>query len=318
MAAQPTYTSNIISPEEAVAKLLQGQPVALPTETVYGLAAPIQNEKAIEYIFQIKNRPFFDPLIVHITNTSQLNNVLADNLPELAKTLAEKFWPGPLTMVLPKNKKLSPLITSGLESVAVRMPRHELTLKILEQTGPLAAPSANRFGKTSPTSVAHVYSELPNTPIVDGGSCDVGVESTVIGFTNKNTEIIIYRKGAITKEMLSPFAQVHEEESPVSPGNLKHHYMPDKAFVVLKHKSHLSPEDYEHLARLNSGQWPHLRWLNLSDNAALAAREFYAELRRQAESAGSGIIGWNMSRLPDNDLWAAIKDRASKAASLIL
>ena len=142
-----------------------GDVVGMPTETVYGLAAPISNEAGIRRIFEVKDRPFFDPLIVHIASFAQLDLVVQD-FPPLAQLLTQAFWPGPLTIVLPRSEAVNPLICSGLPTVGVRMPRHLLALRLIRSVGePLAAPSANKFGRTSPTSAAHVRAEFPGASL---------------------------------------------------------------------------------------------------------------------------------------------------------
>lgn len=163
--------------------------ICIPTETVYGLAANAISEKAVEKIFQLKQRPSNNPLIVHIASITELERVAID-LPELAIRLAEAFWPGPLTLVLKKHHSIPGIVTAGRDTVAVRVPDHKLSLKLLNQLGyPLAAPSANRSGAISPTSATHVASSFgANAPYVpDGGPCKLGVESTIIGFLDDRT-----------------------------------------------------------------------------------------------------------------------------------
>ncbi|MES2733756.1 MAG: L-threonylcarbamoyladenylate synthase, partial [Bacteroidota bacterium] len=177
----------------AIDLLQQGEVVAIPTETVYGLAGNALNTKAVARIFSVKNRPTFDPLIIH---TNSLEKVLqfVDEMPAQAKTLAQACWPGPLTLLLPRKDSIPDLVTSGLDTVAVRIPNHSLTLSLLEALEfPLAAPSANPFGYISPTTAEHVYNQLgKKIPyILDGGPCLVGIESTIVGF--EDGEPTIYR-----------------------------------------------------------------------------------------------------------------------------
>jgi L-threonylcarbamoyladenylate synthase len=311
----------IINSQTAIEKLNTGDVVAIPTETVYGLAAKISDAKAIEKIFKTKNRPFFDPLIVHVSNTEQWKDLVYvpenPQTKQLLKKLMDAFWPGPLTLVLPKSAKVSSMITSGLESVGLRMPKHTIAREIIEKTGPLAAPSANRFGKTSPTNALSVQTELPDTAVVDGGPCEVGIESTVIGFNDAFSEILIYRPGAITAEMLSAFAPVKKMESPAAPGQLKHHYMPDKPFVLVKKKS-LGLIDYAYLNQFMNDKKPHLGWMQISDDPTIAARNFYSELRRQSEREHVDLILLNINNWPESDMWSALLDRATKAASIVI
>jgi len=185
---------------KAVALLKADKLVAIPTETVYGLAGNIYSEKAIKSIFETKKRPFFNPLIVHIASVKQLEDIVS-HVPEKAKLLAKAFWPGAMTLVLKKQSIIPDLITAGKDTVAVRVPNHPITLKLLKQLPfPLAAPSANPFGSISPTKPEHVARYFKNDidQVLDGGVCSNGIESTIIGF--ENDELIIYRLGALAIE----------------------------------------------------------------------------------------------------------------------
>ncbi len=205
--------------------------VAIPTETVYGLAGNIFSEKAIKKIFETKQRPFFNPLIVHVHSIDSLAEVCTD-IPLKAKLLANMFWPGPLTLVLKKRNSISDLVTGGKDTVAVRIPNHPLTLDLLSKLDfPLAAPSANPFGSISPTTAEHVANYFSNTlPLVlDGGNCENGIESTIIGFENE--EPILYRLGAISREEIEivtgPILLKNKnEKAPEAPGMLTRHYAP--------------------------------------------------------------------------------------------
>lgn len=304
--------------------LARGGTVAMPTETVYGLAASIESNVGIESIFRIKRRPSFDPLIVHIHDLSQIPD-LASSWPETAKLLANKFWPGPLTIVVPKQPRLNPMITSGLDSVGIRMPRHPVALALLKAAGvPLAAPSANLFGKTSPTSADHVRSEFPDAIsnheilVLEGGHSEVGVESTVVRCDLDS--ITILRPGGVTQfEMEQVVAQSERPKVKVetagdsnkiqSPGHTEHHYMPAQPLTVfwgtaeeiIQHK--LSLVGYTELT--------------LPTDSVLAARKLYAALREadKVTSANGLILFRDVStggtRL---DLWVAIDDRLKRAA----
>ena len=205
--------------------------VAIPTETVYGLAGNAYSDEALKKIFILKNRPFYNPLIVHIKSASALNQI-AQEIPDAAKKLAEKFWPGPLTLVLKRLDHISDIVTSGKDTVAVRVPNHPLTLKLLEKLDfPLAAPSANPFGSISPTSAEHVsnYFDKELEVILDGGNCEKGIESTIIGF--ENNEPILYRHGSISIEeiekVIGKVATLTKMEAkPNAPGMLLRHYAP--------------------------------------------------------------------------------------------
>lgn len=222
-----------ISKELDLAKNLleNDEVVAIPTETVYGLAGNIFSEKAIKKIFETKKRPFFNPLIVHVHSLTVLETICSE-IPLKAKLLANNFWPGPLTLVLKKQNSISDLVTGGKDTVAVRIPNHFLTLELLSKLDfPLAAPSANPFGSISPTTAEHVANYFSNTlPLVlDGGNCENGIESTIIGFENE--EPILYRLGAISREeiesVIGPILLKNKNENaPEAPGMLTRHYAP--------------------------------------------------------------------------------------------
>ena len=206
--------------------------IAIPTETVYGLAGNAFSESAIKKIFELKQRPFYNPLIVHIKSSAYLSEV-ACNVPEIALQLAAKFWPGPLTLIVNKLPKIPDLVTAGKETVGIRMPNHPVTLALLEQLDfPLAAPSANPFGSISPTSAAHVenYFKENLKVVLDGGNCEKGLESTIIGF--ENNKPVLFRLGAISleeieKEIGKVQIKNHGSETDLSaPGMLSRHYSP--------------------------------------------------------------------------------------------
>lgn len=230
------------SVSKAVELLKRGQLVAIPTETVYGLAANALDENAVRNIFKAKGRPQDNPLIVHISSIRMLPPLVRE-IPETAMRLAESFWAGPLTMIFPKSDKIPSVTSGGLDTVAVRMPESEAARAIIKQCGfPLAAPSANLSGKPSPTSAAHVFEDMNGKIplIVDGGECAVGVESTVVCF--RDDVIRVLRPGGITAEMLAEFgcvevdkavtAQPEKGERVLSPGMKYKHYSP-KADVYI-------------------------------------------------------------------------------------
>lgn len=217
--------------QKAVQLLTEEQLVAIPTETVYGLAGNIFSEKAIKSIFSTKQRPFFNPLIVHISSVKSLNG-LVTHVPDKAKLLAAAFWPGSMTLVLKKSNTIPDIITAGKDTVAVRVPNHPVTLELLKKLPfPLAAPSANPFGSISPTKPAHVENYFRNSikMVLDGGSCTNGIESTIIGFENE--EPVIYRLGALPLEEIEAVVgrisiKNKKEEKPEAPGMLARHYAP--------------------------------------------------------------------------------------------
>lgn len=208
----------------------EGECVGIPTETVYGLAANALNVHAVSKVFKVKQRPDFDPLIVHVASLEQAD-LYADFHP-LAIQLAERFWPGPLTLVLPRKDSVPYQVTSGLDTVAIRIPDHSLTLELLSSLDfPLAAPSANPFGYISPTTARHVNDQLGGKIpyILDGGECHVGLESTIVGF--ENGEAVIYRLGLITPDMVREITGdlrifTHSSSDPKAPGMLTAHYAP--------------------------------------------------------------------------------------------
>lgn len=211
--------------------LVAGEVVAIPTETVYGLAANALNVSAVTKIFEVKNRPSFDPLIIHVADFEKINNYVIE-FPEELKTLATHFMPGPLTLLLPKKEVIPDLVTAGLARVAIRIPDHPMTLELLKSLDfPLAAPSANPFGYISPTKAVHVAQQLgAQVPyILEGGDCQVGLESTIVGIENQ--EVMIYRLGGLSLESIEEKVgkvqvQIHSSSNPKSPGQLKSHYAP--------------------------------------------------------------------------------------------
>ncbi|MGM9988828.1 MAG: L-threonylcarbamoyladenylate synthase [Bacillaceae bacterium] len=227
---------------EAANLLADGEVVAFPTETVYGLGADATNDEAVEKIFTAKGRPSDNPLIVHISNKEQLDYIVS-SVPEKAKVLMNTFWPGPITFVLPKKEGIASKVTAGLETVAVRMPNHPIALALIEQSKkPIAAPSANVSGRPSPTTAKHVYDDLNGriAGIVDGGPTGVGVESTVIDCT---VEVpVILRPGGVTKEEIEEIigqveddkALLDEKVAPKSPGMKYTHYAPNAPLYIVE------------------------------------------------------------------------------------
>ncbi|NBI30637.1 L-threonylcarbamoyladenylate synthase [Chengkuizengella marina] len=236
--------------QEAASEIKMGNTIAFPTETVYGLGADATSTEAVSKIFQAKGRPADNPLIVHISNKNQLQG-LVDSVTDKANQIMDRFWPGPLTMILPlkKEAKLSKKVTAGLDTVAVRMPDHPIALKLIEQANrPIAAPSANRSGKPSPTEAKHVKEDLDGRikGLIDGGETGVGIESTVIQI--KEDYIYILRPGSITKSQLqeiTPFVEfsyekevpdksLNHEQIPRSPGIKYKHYAPNGSLTIIK------------------------------------------------------------------------------------
>jgi L-threonylcarbamoyladenylate synthase len=293
---------------QAKNKLKSGDVVAIPTETVYGLAADITQRNAIELIFKTKNRPFFDPLIVHLDHINKVKK-LTTEWTMAHDILANKFWPGPLTLILKKNSIVDDMITSGLDSVGVRIPDHKLTLKLLEdfELG-LAAPSANKFGKTSPTSAEHVLVEFEqNVSVLDGGACLVGIESTVCEIVK--SKVLIYRPGIISPSMLKqvlPDYDIELTSSPVAPGQIKHHYMPNIPIAIIDNdKEILSYSELKHFKKPIE--------LVLNQDPNLAARELYQKFREL--SLNADLIYYKKTSLFESEVFMGIKNRLIKAAS---
>ncbi|MBN9343503.1 MAG: threonylcarbamoyl-AMP synthase [Caedibacter sp. 38-128] len=310
---------NIPILEKAAYLLQQGNLVAIPTETVYGLAANAFLDQAVAKIYSLKNRPNFNPLIIHCKDLKMAQEIGIFN--DYAFKLAEVFWPGPLTIVLPLNPNapVSKLATAGLKTVALRIPAHPMTLKILELAGiPLAAPSANPSESISPTSASHVEKAFKKidglSMIIDGGACDVGLESTIIDLSEENP--ILLRPGKITRENLSSFIgefsnNTLEARHPKAPGQLKRHYAPS---IPLKMDVH---EVNERQALLAFGPSPLLsakKTLNLSPTADLieAAANLFTMLHELDDSKFESIA---VMPIPQQGIGIAINDRLSRAAS---
>jgi L-threonylcarbamoyladenylate synthase len=310
----------------AVEKLKNGEIVAIPTETVYGLAALISNEDAIRKIFLTKERPFFDPLIVHVANCDQAKT-LTTNWSDAVDRLAREFWPGPLTLVLPK-KNVNDLITSGLQTVGIRCPDHPMARSIIEKLGePLAAPSANKFGKTSPSCAEHTAKEFgPELFVVDGGACKVGIESTIITVIEDDRfiEVSILRKGMITATQIQivlakqNFKEVvfkKPTENIVAPGQVEHHYMPTIPILWVSRKM-LKSTDLLGLSRvLLPGQGiDSVCELYFDKDPAVAARELYSRMR-DCGNTGSDLIICIREDYQTGERWDGILDRLLRAST---
>jgi L-threonylcarbamoyladenylate synthase len=308
---------------EAKALLEQGQVVAIPTETVYGLAGNALNEKAVTTIFEVKNRPSFDPLIVHSSSVEKIQHFVSD-FPEAASKLARQFWPGPLTLLLPRKELIPDLVTAGLHTVGVRIPNHPLTLQLLAILDfPLAAPSANPFGYISPTSASHVHARLgEQIPyILDGGECKVGIESTIVGFED---EVMVYRLGGIPIEAIEQAlgkkvnVMSHSTSNPAAPGMLKSHYAPRKPVFLQGLDSLMQQYKPEDIGILSFQRvYPRIPARNhvvLSEEGSMpeAARCLFAGLRKLDALPVKVIFA---ELLPEHDLGRAINDRIRRAAA---
>jgi L-threonylcarbamoyladenylate synthase len=293
---------SVVSIDQAVKLLKDGTPVALPTETVYGLAAPIDQPEALNAIFQIKKRPLTDPLIVHVSSIEMAKTLFLCFDEDLEK-LANHFWPGPLTLVAKKNKKaVSDLITSGFETVAVRMPSSQIFKEIIEKVGsPLAAPSANLFKKVSPTSADHILETLPGVNVVDGGSSEIGIESTIYDVKNRQ----ILRPGDTTHEQIEAVLgyEVSYTEKDFTPGSEKEHYRPNIPVHVFENRIEIAKE-------LGSKSVE----LVLSSDPKTAAKNFYKDLRSFDHNQHEKICIYFDPLWIDAD-WNGLKNRLLKTAS---
>ncbi len=297
--------------------------IAIPTETVYGLAGNIYSEKAIRSIFDLKKRPLINPLIVHIGTKNQLED-LATEIPDLAKNLIDKFWPGSLTLVLKKKETVPDFVTGGKNTVAVRMPNHPITLKLLDLLPfPLAAPSANPFGSISPTSASHVatYFNEKIPMVLDGGSCQNGIESTIIGFENDLP--VLYRLGSISiEEIENEIGPVpiknFEDQNPSAPGMMARHYAPKtKTLIVSSIYDTINYCKGKKIgllvfnSKINDNNILHQEVLSINGNLKEAASQLYVALHRLDALNLDVIIA---ERFPDNQLGRAINDRLERAA----
>lgn len=323
LASVSAVPSLMVGVEEAARLVAQGEVVAIPTETVYGLASNALDVDAVRHIFKIKQRPPQDPLIVHVADVEACDAV-ASYVPDAARKLAEMFWSGPLTLVLPKRSCVPDVVTSGLGTVAVRVPAHPVARAVIRQAGcPVAAPSANRFGAISPTCADHVISAFANEglKVVDGGQCRVGVESTILGFWENR--IWLLRPGGIPVEALEACVGKIESyrQKNVSdiraPGSMPRHYAP--ATPLLLNDGH--GVDDESNAPLRTGRLVYgpdaplsgLYVENVSPSGDLeeAAANLYAALRRLDHEGLDRIVA---DRFPDKGLGRTINDRLERAS----
>jgi len=312
--------SLIYTSSEAAHILLTGGLVAIPTETVYGLAGNALDEDVVVKIFKAKNRPAFDPLILHIPSIDKVE-LYALEFSAIARKLAEAFWPGPLTIILPKKSNVPDITTSGSPYAGFRVPAHPLTLELLNLLPfPLAAPSANPFGYISPTQASHVIDQLGNKidAVLEGGNCNVGIESTVIRVQEGQIEIL--RAGAVTIDAIEAISGlkcvlIDSESHPTAPGMLKSHYAPAKPFLILS-DNELPPLENTVCIRFSTylKGFPESRQYILSSDANLeeAARNLFACMRTL--DSRTDIHSIYAEYVPDTGLGIAINDKLRKAA----
>ncbi|PZR72236.1 MAG: threonylcarbamoyl-AMP synthase [Chthoniobacterales bacterium] len=329
--------TEIVEAQSAVARAVEllrsGEVVALPTETVYGLAADATNPTAVAKIFAAKERPRFDPLIVHLPARDSLD-AAAQVKSDLVSSLIDRFWPGPLTIILRKRETIPDIVTAGLQTVALRMSAHPVFHQIIRAFGrPLAAPSANRFGRISPTSAQHVYDELADRIplIVDGGATTHGVESTIVQIVDGTIEIL--RAGPITAEMLGQFARVRTRAAGdriIAPGQLPSHYAPRTKLILVDDPAAFQPPESLRIAALcfrplsraersevegsrrATSKFTEVRELTATGDLAEAAANVF-RLLRELDALGLDLIV--AEKVPHEGIGIAINDRLQRAAA---
>ncbi len=304
---------------KAVELLTHDELVAIPTETVYGLAGNALSRAAVTKIFSVKNRPQFDPLIVHVPNLEKANDYVLE-IPKHARKLADKFWPGPLTLLLKKKDIIPDLVTSGLDTVGIRCPDHMLTRQLLQALPfPLAAPSANPFGYVSPTKPQHVDEQLGSKIqyILDGGPCPIGIESTIVGF--EDSKPVVYRLGGLSLEAIEESIgkvklMTHSTSNPKAPGQLQSHYAPGKKVILgsieqlLKTHPHGGVLSFQKDYRV-----PNQIVLSPAGNLEEAAQHLFESLRAFDKTDADVIL---TELVPDQGLGRAINDRLRRAAAV--
>ena len=309
--------------KQAVALLRQGEIVIFPTETVYGLGADATNETAIQQVYDIKKRPRNHPLIVHIANIADISN-WAVNINQAAWSLAKTFWPGPLTLILKRDSHVLSSVTGGQDTIAIRIPNHPIAQKLLQLFGSgIAAPSANYFGKLSPTQAGHVHKELGSDVklVLDGGRCQYGLESTIVDVTSDFPNIL--RLGAISTDSITAALgkqiRVSQTSNISAPGTLAAHYAPNTHLHLISSenlKEFIGQLLAEHktvvvLARqpsfLNNSS---IQWVPMPQTPSAYAYELYAQLHDADAKSYSAIV---VERVPEDENWLAIHDRLKKA-----
>jgi L-threonylcarbamoyladenylate synthase len=308
----------------AAAIIRRGGIVAFPTETVYGLGADTFNPLAVARVFEVKGRPSFDPLIIHVAHPEDLEKLVRE-IPSPAKKLIARVWPGPLTVVLLKKEEVPDLVTAGLPTVAVRMPKHPMTLDLIDQAGcPLVGPSANPFGYLSPTTAEHVRSQLGDQIdfILDGGPCEVGVESTILSFFEGAPRLL--RPGGVTlEEVESIIGKVNstpvEKEKPLAPGMLPKHYAPRTPIIIDHYDKTLPPYRDKKIGFLafqappTSSSFHPIEVLSKKGDMKEAAANLFAAIRRLDALNLDMIIA---EAIPEVGLGRAIMDRLRRASGV--
>lgn len=313
---------------EAAALLRAGEVCAFPTETVYGLGANALSDLAIQKIYQLKGRPAFNPLIVHVENMAQVRD-LVTSIPSQVALLARRFWPGPLTLVLPRAAHVPARVSAGLDTIAVRVPAHPVAQALLHAAQlPICAPSANRSEQVSPTRAEHVAKSLPDVPLIlDGGPCDFGIESTVVDLTREHP--VLLRPGAVAVSKLipmlpnlvlpaSPGAFLSEGDAHHAPGQMKRHYAPRAPLLLFSDATALpldrmpSPVGWLVIDPPPAGLMRPSDLIEpLPDDPTLYAADLYAALHRLDDRQVQAIV---VQRPPHTLAWLAVLDRLERAA----
>jgi L-threonylcarbamoyladenylate synthase len=308
---------------QAAEIIKRGGIVAFPTETVYGLGADAFNPLAVARIFEVKRRPYFDPLIVHVANPTDVKNLVKE-IPSKAKKLIERFWPGPLTVVLFKEENIPDIVTAGLPTVAIRMPSHPMALSLIKESKcPIAAPSANPFGYLSPTTAEHVREQLGDQvdQILNGGPCPVGVESTIVSFLEERPRLL--RPGGVSLEEIESIIgklniSPNEEERPSAPGMLPKHYAPRTPIVLDWDKKNLDLLEDKNIGLLafqepkNYLKFQSIEVLSKKGDLREAAANLFAAIRRLDALNLDLILA---ESIPEIGLGRAIMDRLRRASS---
>ena len=316
-----------VSLDEAIARLKNGEVVAIPTETVYGLAADASNDAALQQVYAVKQRPADNPLIVHIADAGQVSDWAAE-FPPLAQKLAHAFWPGPFTLVLPAKESVSKIVRGNQPTVALRVPNHPVALQLLKQSGlALAAPSANKFTQLSPTTAAHVSAGLgEQIAVLDGGACKVGIESTIVSVNGDNWRLL--RRGMISGAAIEAVAGKPALENqhnltndlPKVPGQHLLHYAPKTPIKLFESRAALvdfAKTSSQKCAALlvgeigNSDKLPGCNYVNLPDNAEQFAERLYSTLHTMDTQNVELLL---IEVPPNAPEWLAILDRLSRAA----
>lgn len=311
----------LVNLADAIRLLQNGEVVAIPTETVYGLAADASNESAIGKVYTTKQRPANNPLIVHLSDASQVQN-WASNFPPIAQKLAQAFWPGPLTLVLPAKDSVLPVIRAGEPTVALRVPNHPVALQLLKQSGlGLAAPSANKYTQLSPTTAAHVASGLgENVAVLDGGACTVGIESTIVSIEGDSWRLL--RHGMITEadiaQLVGPQTLTEDKPVPKAPGQHLLHYSPRTPLRLFDNRAELinaaetHKQNHKTCAALliGVGEKPACYAIELPAEPESAAEQLYSALH---ELDGMKVDQLLVELPEQNADWAAVLDRLTRA-----